>query len=218
MDSFFTRAGCTIAFQPFAHQVDFDAKLKERRPAYLFIPHWYFRKFGRDLHLQPFLLPLRRGAASYRKVLLTSEQSKVTLENLKNHSLAMTSMGPDTEGILNSILFSRYGVDARGLSTVMVSKDSDALFALALGHVDMALAVKENMDQVAGINPKIMQFLHPLAESEAIPMPVFCYVEEAVSPSEVQKLKDVFLNPDKKEMRTRIMELLQIDEWRTYSE
>ncbi len=216
MDSFFSQIDYPIAFQPFARLFDFDQKLKEKRPAFIFLPEWYLQKYGNELQLRPFLVPVRKTKCSYHKVLLVAKHSDINLKNLKNHSLAMTSLGPEGETILNKILFSDHGIDARELNTVVVPKDSDALFALVLGQVDMALVVKDNMEQIAMINPRILQTVRSLVESTPIPMPVLCYSEGAASPVEIQKIKEIFVNADKKEMRVKIMRMLNIDEWQTY--
>lgn len=217
MDSFFSQAGCSFSFQPFAHQVDLDRKLREKRPAFLFAPDWYLKKYGRQLKLKAFLRPVRKGKSSYRKVLMITKTSDITANDLEDNSLAMTSMGPGGAAILNKIMFSAKGVDAEELDTVIVPKDTDAVIALALGQVDMALVVKENLEQIARINPRIMNAVRPLIESAPIPMPVICYLEGAASPSDIQKLKEVFLDAGKKQMRAKIMEMLQIDKWQSLS-
>ncbi len=215
MDSFFSQAGCSFSFQPFAHQVDLDRKLKEKLPAFLFAPDWYLQKYGAKFKLKGFLRPVRSGKTSYRKVLMIAKASDITPDDLEDNSLAMTSLGPGWADILNKIMFSAKGVNAGELDTVIVPKDSDALIAVALGQVEMALVVKENLTRIN--NPRIMNAVRPLIESAPIPMPVISYSKGAASPSDIQKLKEVFLDAGKKQMRAKIMEMLQIDEWQSIS-
>lgn len=217
MDSFLSRSDYPMKFQPFARLSDFEKQLKDRRPAFLFIPHWYFKKYGDKLALTPLLTPVRKGAASYRKILLNNRKGAVEPRELRYSSLAMTSMGPEGDTILNDILFSDRGMDAGELNTIIVPKDSDALFALALGQVDMALVVKENMDLISILNPSILKSLNIVYKSTPIPMPVLCYSKGAASPSDVKKLKDLFLGGRKSVERVKVMEMLQIDEWQTVS-
>ncbi len=218
MDSLLSRIDYPIAFQAFAHLLDFDNLTHKKRPSFLFLPDWYLKKYGDELGLRPFLVPVRKGKVEYKKVLMAAKTSDVQLENLADRSLAMTSMGPEGEAILNKILFSKHGIDARDLDAVIVPKDSDALFALVLGQVDTALVVKENMAQIAKINPRIVQAVRPLDESDSIPMPVLCYSEGVVSPSELQKIKEVFMGATSLGNRAKIMEMLQIDEWQPYTD
>ncbi len=216
MDALLSRADTPIAFQPFARLSDFESRLSDRKPAFLFIPHWYFKKYGDALSLTPLLTPVRKGATSYHKILLNNRQGAGKPADFNRSSLAMTSMGPEGDSILNEILFSSRGMDAGELNTIIVPKDSDALFALALGQVDMALVVKENMDLISVLNPNILKSLNIVYESTPIPMPVLCYSRGTVSPSDVNKLKDLFLDSRDKH-HVKVMEMLRIDEWQTVS-
>jgi ABC-type phosphate/phosphonate transport system substrate-binding protein len=130
-------------------------------------------------------------------------------------TMAMTSMGPDGGTTLDSILFSPHGVASRDINAIIVPKDADALFALALGQVDMALVVKENMNQIAKVNPGILQSVRPLLESKPIPMPLLCYIEGVAPPSAIQELKSLLLGGGAQERYATIMEMLQINGWQT---
>ncbi len=213
MDKFLSKAGFPISFQPFAHLVDFETQIRKTPPGFLFVPEWYLKRYGAKLNLRPLLIPVRKGEASYRKVLLGTEHMELDFSRVPHPTVAMTSMGPDGEAALNAMLFSPHGVTAGKVNPIIVPKDTDALFALALGQVDMALVVKENLDLIAKINPNILRSVRPLLESEPIPMPVLCFTERVVSASAVRKLKALFLNGKAEESRLRIMEMLQINEW-----
>jgi hypothetical protein len=213
MDDLLFSAGLPISFQPFTHLVDLENQLNKRPPAFIFIPQWYFEKYGAALHLRPFLVPVRKGNASYRKILVALKNSSLTRIQMSHTTMAMTSMGPDGDTALDSILFPHHGVKAHDINAIIVPKDADALFALALGQVDMALVVKENMDLIAKINPNILQSIHPLLESKPIPMPLLCYTEGVAAPSTVRELKNLFLDGRAREGYTIIMEMLQINGW-----
>ncbi len=213
MDNFLSRAEFPITFQPFAHLVDFESQLKGKPPAFVFVPQWYLKKYGVNLRLRPLLIPIRNGEPSYRKVLLGTKRADLNFDQTSHPTLAMTSMGPDGETILDAILFSARGVSAGKINAIIVPKDSDALFALALGQVDMALVVKENLDLIAKINPNILQSVCPLLESAAIPMPVLCFTEGVASTTDIQRLKELFLGSKARENLSIIMEMLQINEW-----
>jgi ABC-type phosphate/phosphonate transport system substrate-binding protein len=126
----------------------------------------------------------------------------------------MTSMGPDVDTFLENILFAPHGVPADKINPIIVPKDFDALFALALGQVDMALVVKNNLAQIASINPNILRTVRPLVESEPIPMPVLCYVKGVATSEHIEEIKALFINGKAKKNRSTIMEMLQINEWR----
>ena len=213
MDTFFTESGYTVEFQCFAHQIDFDKRIQQLQAEYFFIPEWYINKYGTALKIKRLLIPIRNGSSTYTKVLLVKKTSAITMENLSIHSLAMTTMGPDGGEILKKLLFP--GVEVKGnLRTVVVPKDTDALFALALGQVEMALVSKENLDQIAKILPKIIETVKPLTETTPIPMPSICYSEGKLDPAEVELFKALFTSPAKKDIRVKFMEMLKIDEFK----
>ena len=213
MDDFFSKAKFSITFQPFTHLVDFEQQFKGVPPAFIFVPHWYINKYGAKLKLQPLLVPVRKGETSYRKILLETKHPNKDLNKSVSITLAMTSMGPDGDSQLKNILFSPHGVPADKINPIIVPKDFDALFALALGQVDMALVVKSNLDQIASLNPNILRSVLPLMESEPIPMPVLCYVEGVATSDHIEKIKALFLSGKAKKNRSTIMEILQINEW-----
>jgi hypothetical protein len=215
MDDFLSGNRQPITFQPFTHLVDLENQLRAKPPAFLFVPQWYFEKYGAGLNLRPLLIPVRKGNSFYRKILLGIKSTRFNRQQIRHATMAMTSMGPDGNATLDSILFSSQGVAARDVNAILVPKDADALFALALGQVDMALVVKENMDQIAKINPNILESVHPLLESKPIPMPLLCYVEGIASPSAIQELKRLFLEAGAQESYATIMEMLQINGWQT---
>ena len=213
MDNFLSRAEFPITFQPFAHLVDFENQFKGKPPAFVFVPQWYFKTYGVNLRLRPLLIPIRNGEPSYRKVLLGTRHTDLDFDHPPLPTLAMTPMGPDWDAILDEILFSARGTAVGKINAIIVPKDSDALFALALGQVDMALVVKENLDLIAKINPNILQSVRPLLESGAIPMPVLCFTEGVASTTDIQALMELFLNSKARESLLIIMEMLQINEW-----
>jgi hypothetical protein len=215
MDDLLSVNGIQITFQPFTHLVDLENQLKAKPPAFLFVPQWYFQKYGAGLNLRPLLIPVRKGTAFYRKILLGMKNTRFNRHPPSNATVAMTSMGPDGSTTLDSILFSPHGVAARNINAIIVPKDADALFALALGQVDMALVVKENMDRIAEINPKILQSVHPLLESKPIPMPLLCYIEGVAPPSAIRELKSLLLGEGAQASYATIMEMLQINGWQT---
>lgn len=217
MDTLFINANIPVSFQAFARLSDFDRNIKEKQPAYLFLPSWYFSLHKDQLDFRPFLLPSRKGANHYSKILLVAKNSDITLKNIKKHTLAMTSIGPQKEDILNEILFAEHGIDATDLNTIIVPKDTDALFALALGQVDMALVVKDNLESIGKINPRITQAVRPIAETKPIPMPILCFFTKKASKEDVEAFKRIFVQATYKDIRQSIMEMLNIDEWQAIS-
>lgn len=213
IDTFFNQSGYTVSFQAFSYQTDFDAKINEQQPRFLFVPEWYVKKYGEKLKIKPFLVPVYKGMTTYRKVLLVAKSSSITLEATENRSLAMTSVGPDSDPFLKQILFPANCEKSCLFRPVIVPKSTDALFALFLGQVDSALVVKEHLENLEKMLPRIVDGVRPLVISKPIPMPMLCYSEELVKPTDVEKFKHIFLSEDNKMVRNNLLELLHIDEW-----
>jgi ABC transporter, phosphonate, periplasmic substrate-binding protein len=218
MDNFLSATGLSITFQPFAHLLDLQNQLKERSPAFLFVPEWYLKRYGRMLKLHPLLIPVRQGEASYRKVLLGAGNADLNFIRNAHPTVAMTSMGPDGDSVLNTILFSPHGMRVGKINAIIVPKDTDALFALALGQVDMALVVKQNVDMISKINPNILRLVHPLLESKPIPMPVLCYTEGVATAADIREFKDLFLGAMAQKRGSIVMEMLQINGWQAVNQ
>ncbi len=214
MDNNFSHPEFAITFQPFAHLVDLEQAINKNIPSFVLAPEWFFMAYGDEFHIQPLLIPIRNGKKTYHKVLLAAGNLTFDIKNLKSKSLAMTTMGKNGENILNNILFKDYSLTARDLNIVYVPKDSDALFALALGQVDMAFVVKETIEKISNINPRITQSLHPLITSSEISMPILGYFEDIVSDDEARKFKEFFMN---KSDQKKMMEMLKIDDWQVYT-
>ncbi len=213
MDNFFSKAKLSISFQPFSHLSDLERKIRKDRPALALLPQWYWKKHGDELHLRPFLKPPEDKEGTYRKILLVSKQSDINLHNLENHSLAMTTLGPEGHEVLQDILPKELEINTRRLNIVVVPKDTDALFALALGHVEMALVSKENLKIITRLNPNLVKNINALIETRDIPLPVLCYSEKISEGKDIERFKNVFLDPGGKGLRRKIMEILHVHAW-----
>jgi len=213
MDAMLAGASAPITFQPFARLRDFDQKVLEGKPAFLLLPAWYLQEGDNLRKFKPLLVSKRQGSSTYRKVLLVSRQSEISVHDLGRKTIAMTSMGPEGHKLLNKIIFSHHGLDSRQLNIVITSKDSDALFALALQQVDAALVSKDNLELIGEINPRIPQAVRPLAESDPIPLPIVCYTRETIPPTEVEEVKRIFLNGQQGRKNSNLMDRLQFEVW-----
>lgn len=213
MDTFLLDEGFDFAFQPFTRLRDFDRQLKEARPSLIFLPVWYLKQDGNDKRFKPFMIPVHAGTTTYRKVLLVAADSSLTTANLADATMAMTPVGPAGMTMLNEVIFTANGLDGNKLNLITTAKDSDALFALALGQVKAALISEDNLKKVGAINPKILQTVKTLATSDPIPLPVLCYADGVIKTEDLDKLKKSLLAGKSDKNTSRIMELLDIDAW-----
>ena len=215
MTRFLQERDYPVSFQAFAHLRDFHQQVQKKPPVFLFLPHWYLDQPDAPPDIKPLLIPFRNGRKTYTKVLMTNKSSNTTINSLAQKTLAMTTLGPQSEKILNNILFHKLAIDASETRYIHVPKDSDALIALAIGQVDLALVSHENIAELRRINPILLSAVKPLIESNPIELPVLCYTEGSVSPAELDKFKKVFLQGISKPKKLKIMKMLQIDDWKT---
>lgn len=205
-------------FQPFTHFADFHRLSSEKRPAFILVPEWYYRKYGESLGLRPLLVPVRDGIASYEKVLLIGPDPATAINDYEIISFAMTTMGPDGEASVVSKLVTEQLVSLQQLNIINVPKDLDAILALVLGQVKMALVAQDNLRIISDVNPRITQKVKKLEKSITIPMPVLCYLEGRVDASDVQRLLETFKKMAAEQPRNTIMEMLHIDDWQKFTE
>lgn len=216
MERFLKRNDLHLNFQPFAKYHDFHRELGQKLPAFVFLPEWYFRKNKKKAGFKPLLQPVRNGQTTYQKVLLTSQDSPLTIEKLRNKTLAMTTMGQDGTELLDTLIFNKYKIQSKTVNIIATPKDSDALFALAVSQVDAALVSKNNLQKIGKINPRILQIVRSVAESQPIPLPILCTGNEDVPQKNIIKLKKIFLGAKHSNDSANLMEMLQIDAWHTY--
>ncbi|MCW5202173.1 PhnD/SsuA/transferrin family substrate-binding protein [Desulfobulbus sp. US4] len=217
MELFLNKKNLIVIFQPFAKYHDFHREMQDGLPAFVFLPDWYYQQNKTNSKLKPLLQPIRKGQATYRKVLLTKQDSTLTLQGLSNKLLAMTNMGKNAPDLLNRLLFNQFKIKSNALNIITTPKDSDALFALAVGQVNAALVSKNNLQIIGKINPRILQIVRPLAESQPIPLPILCTGNGKVPDINVMKLKKIFLEAKDSDDAADLMEMLQIDAWHNYA-
>ena len=130
----------------------------------------------------------------------------------------MTTLGPDGEMSSIKELVAAELISIQQLNIINVPKDLDAILALVLGQVKMALVAQDNLQVISDVNPRITQRIKKLEKSIAVPMPVLCYIEGRAESSDVKKLIETFKKMTAEQPRNKIMEMLQIDDWKNVTE
>ncbi len=217
MDTYLTAEGFAFSFQPFTRFRDFDRQVKETHPALLFLPGWYLKQDGNDKKFKPFMVPIHASVSTYRKLLLVAADSPLTLDKLASATIAMTPVGSAGMTMLNELIFKANGINPDTLNFITTAKDTDALFALTLGQVKVALISEENLKAIGAINPQILKTVKTLAISQPIPLPVLCYAEGAMASTDLDKLRKSLLAGKDNKDTAKLMELLDIDAWQTPS-
>ncbi len=214
MDDLLAGSQQDILFQPFAHFPDFDRNVTARQPAFLLLPPWYLDLRGVFLDLKPLLRPLREGKSAYDKLLLARQEQDNKKRIPAPRSLATTLMGPRSSVRAKTwLLFDALNLDLDRLNIVFVPKGTDALFALTLGQVDLALVAATTYDFLAQRTPSLVKGVKILKRSKPVPLPILCYAETKVSKEEAKRFDALFLQRRASGLYRRLMEMLNFDGW-----
>jgi hypothetical protein len=215
-EAYFSDKDFSFSFQPFTHFVDFHRLNSKNRPSFILVPEWYYRKYGQELGLHPLLVPVRNGSTTYKKVLLVSQSAAPASSDYEIISFA-TTMGLNGESAVIKELVAEELVSLEQLNIINVPKDLDAILALVLGQVKMALVAQDNLQNISEINPRIIKTIKNLEKSITVPMPILCYLEGRVESSDVNKLIKTFREMTAEQPRNKIMEMLKIDDWQNFT-
>ncbi len=172
VSAFLTSVDSGLKFQPFLKSRDFEKRVGQQMPAYLIVGFEYFKKNRARWNLKPLLMPARRGARTFRKVLVT-RSADITTTGLAGKSVAATAL--DAAQSFKTLL-GPLGVQPSQLRVVSVSKDVDALLALAFGQVDLALVRADSIVRLRKVNPNAVASLRTLYTTRPVFHPPLCEV------------------------------------------
>jgi hypothetical protein len=213
VDQFFQSSNFEIRFQAFSQQADFERLITERRPALVLVPAWYYAQHGKTLALTPLLTPLNNGQPSYSKVLLVRSTTLIKTIDIAGKTVASTTMGPKTSEQLGHFFSNGQPVDFSTSHLITTPKDADALFALVLGQVDLAVVGKETIREVGGNNQKILAAVKEIIPSKPMPMPLLCITGTTMKQDEIERLRRTLVEGGNRSPRPSFMTMLQFDGW-----
>ena len=213
VDQFFQNTNFEIHFQAFSQQADFDRLILQRRPALVLVPAWYYAQHGKELGLTPLLTPLNNGQPSYSKVLLIRATTPAKTIDIAGKTVASTTMGTKTSEQLGRFFSNGHPVDFSTSHLITTPKDADALFALVLGQVDLAVVGKETIREVGGSNQKILDAVREVIPSKPMPLPLLCMTGGAMKKDEIERLQRTLVEGGNRTPRPSFMTMLQFDGW-----
>lgn len=211
---FLQQAGLEASFQAFAQKSDFDRIIKDKKPDLVLVPSWYYQQYGESLGLTPLLASLENGKPNYKKILLVRKANPFSIGELQGKTVAMTTMGPDTEEMLNENYFKETGVDFSTMNIIITPKDADALYALALGQVDAALVGQTTLTAVGNVNKRLVDVTQEVLTSSPVPTPLLCALSDTMDDNKRAKVEQIFLDGNNAEKRPKYMEILYINGWK----
>lgn len=214
VEQFFSSQSFPILFQPVAQISDLNNQIREQHPAFTLVPQWYFDENGKQMQMVPFLSAQCNKSDIYTKILLTRNTSGQPQKQSDARTLALTTMGPGSDKRIKSMLFMHGGLEGNQLDIIVVPKDTDALLALALGQVDIALVTDYTLNQVSSQNPRLGASVTVMPGALPVPMPVLCYTKGVASGQEVQTMKQLLAGRDAFQKSPQLKTMLQIDDWK----
>lgn len=214
METLLDKLGLAIEFQPFARLTDFNLGVHKDRPSFVFVPDWYLHSYGKALKLKPLLQAVRDRRQNYHKLLISARHSFEDLKESDRILLAMTSLGPDSMGVLSRIFPDEEALNINKIRIVEVPKDADAIFAAALNQVDVALVSQASLLHLQTINPRLIDSLQVLGKSKPLNMPVLGCLEDSASPEQQTIFRKFMMTTGS----SQVMHALRIDGWSEHND
>lgn len=217
IEATFAQAELPITLYPFSHLVDLEKQLHENVPSFLFVPRDYGDSYQKLFRVIPLLQSLRDGAETYEKVLLYADTLDLGSETLPVSRIASTKSTPYCEELLAQVFKDALDVDCRTLRVVTVPKDADAIFALALGQVEMALVSKVNLALINELLPHLEKQFRRFPKTIQVSMPVICAIEGSTPPGKIAKMQEILLKGDETSTSKPNLGILRINGWKRFA-
>lgn len=216
----FNTESCTdhlLTFRNFATRAEFESAIFNGLPEYMLIPQWYYNAYTEEKGLRPLLQAKKNGRSQYTKLLFTLRGSDVDPTSPGNRPIAMTSLGPDSDTMLNLLVFKISGLEPEKFNKVIIENPLEAISLLYQHSVDMALIPELAMDYINDAVAPLSQSTETLKTSSAVNLPIFCYIKNNVSIEDLHDVRDMFTNQNEEINCSNIQELLKFDEWEAFS-
>ena len=171
--------GSTCEVQFFAKSVDFDNAVKSKMPDIMVVASYYYKVKKVELSIEAFLSGMNQKASGFRKnfVVPINLVSVADIDYLSAVSIGARQINPLEQGFINQIGASQCVITP-------VSKELDALMALAFGQVTAAIATDEAMALMYALNPNTNGKFRIFKKLPAIP-----YAKVTVSKKQRQQTK-----------------------------
>lgn len=211
INKFLARSELELRFRPIQRDTVFEATLTKGTAKYALISSEYLSRGGAST-MAPILVPVSKGDAYYRKVLL-DRGGEETPEYANKTIAATLTAGSEREAskrLLDSL--ARSGIATQGARILRVSKDIDGLLALAFGRVDAAVVTKASVATLEHLNANVAASLRLVAETAQILRSPLC-AHEDVEPQQREAVVRTFESMDADPDGKNAMVALGFDAW-----
>lgn len=206
-----------FVLQPVESRAAFEALLAEQHPAFAIVSFSTLRApWGRVFALDPLLVPSSKGDVFYRKALVSNVARDLTSLKGVSTAVAVIYVDPKTAALDALAPLAATGFETEGAIVVPVTKDIDALLALAFKQVDAALVTTKSMDVLNRVNPAMSKLLKVTKETAPLLRPPLCSVGKNAHPEDIVAVMQLFAQMAQSEAGQRLMRLLGFDAWTPY--
>ena len=167
-------------------------------------------KFG----LKPFLLPVRKGKITHRKVILIPSHLKVKdISELEGKRLAVLTSDLNSLEEQLSLVTSNASIDPHRFfgSMVKATSTESAISSMRLKLSDCALVVLDSFELVQQKNPDLGDQLKILYLSPPVPNSPIVQIGERMTPGERSNLQTALLSLAESESGKKLLRLIFVD-------
>lgn len=197
-----------LEFQPLTNRKDFERLAATPEARFAIISANVLRAGAARLH--PLLVPSTDGAVFYHKLLLAKKADLTTLRG-KKVAVAIENSAESTNEVIK--LITEAGMPADGAYIITVSKDLDAVMALAFGQVDAALVTGTSVEAIRTVNPAAVASFKTVAQTKKVLRSPLCAFAGRTGAEEQEKLTRAWLQMADDERGRRAMHTMAIDRW-----
>ena len=201
-----------LKFQALTSRKDFQAMLKQKDVAFAIVSSNVLKEVGTK-KLEPLLVPAKDNDPYYRKLLLDAGQGNKG--DLRGQNIAATVGSQDKSSGKKAVLdeLTSGGVQVSEAIVMPVSKDIDALLALAFGQVQAALVTPDSLLILERLNPVAAKSFRQVYEAPKILRAPLTAVGKRANPALKTKLKEAFLTMSQDSNGRKAMSMLAFNTW-----
>lgn len=179
-----------LAFRPLTSLKTFTQLIGNNNARFAIVSPDYLRSSGGH-GLKPLLVPAADGEAFYQKVLVTvgdqsSDQSGKTIAA----TIAVENSAAATASLSKTLR--QAGVKVDGTRYLRMSKDVDALLAMAFRRADAAIVTPGSIEILEKINPTLAKSFRVIAKTNKKLRPPLCVFSARTGSAETKKVVAAF--------------------------
>lgn len=213
------RRGWNLRAYFFKKKKDLDHFLDSRKVDFGILSQIYVVENYKKRGIVPFVIPVRNGKTTYRKVILVQKAKHYhDLQDLKGKVLASTALGDENIPFYNKVVF-RGEIDVRKhfKEIKLVDSANSAIMALLYGQVDAAAVTLASFTIMKDLNPQISRKLESIYTSAETPISPMCYFKNNIDLKILPEMKKILLTMHNDPVGRQSMLAFQVEAWENTS-